>query len=531
MNDPLPNNAAAAPVGEPETPRVIGPVAALTIVAGSMLGVGIFLFPGHIAFALDSSVALIGMMLLGGLFALAGSVACGELGAMMPRAGGDYVYQRAAFGPSVAFASGWVLYAAIFAGSNASLAVAVFQYQVGSLFGADLTADLGFGLSAAQLGAIGVILLFTLINDLGARFSASTQTVLTLTPIALLVVLAAVLLVAQPEAAAPPVDKPGATELTLSGLMASFLFVNFIFSGWINIIYVASEVKDPGKNIPRAMIGATFGVTGLYLLLTVAFISVLGFNGLAALSSTWTDAGTGVAQAIGSPWLQTVILVVIAVAILTSINATVLAGGRVGYAMARDKAFLASVGTLSPTRKTPSRSLWFGALIAIAFVATGTFETITKMASIAMFVTGGLTVLSHFVLRRKQPDAPRPYRASLHPWLPGLYLVLALVAIVIQVRDALTGKSDDAWYPLLGVGILGVAWIGHLLYRRAWKTAALVGVLFLTSGALLGYTDPVSPPARAHASPDTHDAGDAEAPGPTVVPLDPTRADAERRAP
>lgn len=482
-----------------DTPRVIGPVAALAIVAGSMLGVGIFLFPGHMAFQLDSAVTLIAMMLLGGLFALAGSVACGELGAMMPRAGGDYVFQREALGPSVAFASGWVLYAAIFAGSNASLAVAVFQYQFGSLFGVDMTQPIVLGLSGAQLGAIGVILLFTWINHLGAQVSARTQTILTLTPIALLLILALALLLIQPETAtAPPAEKPGASTLTLSGVMASFLFVNFIFSGWINIIYVASEVKEPGRNIPRSMIGATAGVTGLYLLLTFAFIAVLGFNGLAALSPTWTDAGTGVAQALGSELLQTLILVVIAVAILTSINATVLAGGRVGFAMARDKAFIASVGKLSPSRSTPSRSLWFLAAIAIAFIATGTFESITKMASIAMFVTGGLTVLSHFVLRRTRPDAHRPYRASLHPWLPALYLVLATFAIVIQVRDALTGSGDDSWYPLLGVGILAFAWVGHLIYRRLWKSAATVAVLLLTAGALMRYSDPSSPPARAY---------------------------------
>lgn len=506
-----------------EAPRVIGPMAALMIVAGSMLGVGIFLYPPHMAFELDSAITLIGMVLLGGVFALGGSVACGELGAMMPKAGGDYVFQREAFGPSVAFGSGWVLYAAIFAGSNASLAVAVCQYQVGSLFGIDMTADLGFGLSGAQVGAIAIILLFTLINDLGARFSAGTQTILTLTPIALLVVLGLGLLIAQPETAAPPVDKPGAAALTLSGLMASFLYVNFIFSGWINIIYVAAEVKEPGRNIPRSMIGATLGVTGLYLLLILAFMSVLGFNGLAALSPTWTDAGSGVAMALGSDWLKVGILVIIAVAILTSVNATVLAGGRVGYAMAKDGAFVGAVGHLSKTRKTPSASLWFLALIAVIFVATGSFESITKMASIAMFVTGGLTVLAHFVLRRKRPDLARPYRATLHPWLPGLYLVLASLAIVIQVRDALTGKGDDAWYPLLGVGILAIAWIGHLLYRRLWKSAALVGVLFLTSGAVMGYTDPSTPPARAH--------GAVETPGRATQDTDKPVHDVERQEP
>jgi len=542
MNDESPTRSVTSL--DAETPRVIGPTAAFAVVAGSMLGVGIFLFPGKVAFEVDTVLAFFFLWGLGGLFALAGSVACGELGAMMPRAGGDYVFQREAFGPSVAFASGWVLFAAIFSGSIASMSVAVFQYQVAGLAEVSLTIPLGASVlldatseacaaataglasldpgllspdalaacaascsfvdpcvegaschggrcyegglpfSGAQMLAIGLILVLTLLNDAGTKVSAAAQVVLTLAPIAALTALSVyVLTVAPAPVAEPTLVKQGATVLTLGGLAAGFLYVNFAFSGWINIIYVASEVKDPGKNVPRSMISATFGVTALYMLMCVAFLSVLGFAGLSALG--WTDAGTGMAEALGSPILRTMVLIVIAVAIVTSLNATVLASARVAYAMGKDGAFWRGAAVLSGERKVPRRALWAQAALSSAFVLSGTFDDIVKMTSIAMFVTGTLTVLSMFVLRRTRPEAPRPYRANLYPYLPALYVLLSVVAIAASVWQAAQEDDETGLYPMIGVGVLAVAFIGHLIYRRKFAHAAGVGVALLGAGLLV----------------------------------------------
>ncbi len=482
MSDAPPTPA----VSESEPPRVIGGLAGFAVVAGSMLGVGIFLFPSKVAFAVDDAAVFFALWVLGGVFALAGSVACGELGGMLPRAGGDYVFQREAFGRSMAFASGWVLFAAIFAGSIASMSVAVFQYQVSSLIGVDLTQPLSRGLpfSAAQLMAIGLIVLLTALNDAGTRVSARAQVVLTLAPITALVLLAAWALTAAPAAAAaPPVAKSGATELTLGGLAAGFLFVNFAFSGWINIIYVSGEVRDPGKNIPRSMISATVGVTTLYLMLCGAFIAVLGFEGLAGLG--WTDAGTAVAQAVGSHLLGTLVLVTIAVAIITSVNATVLSSARVAYAMGKDGAFWRGAAKLSGARKVPRRALWIQAGLSSIIVLSGTFEDIIEMTSVAMFITGSLTVLSLFALRRTRPDLPRPYRATGYPWLPALYVTLALAAIAAKIWQATRPDADNALFPLIGVAVLLLTWVGHLLYSRRTKAAAGIAAGALGTGLLL----------------------------------------------
>ncbi|MFO0750748.1 MAG: APC family permease [Myxococcota bacterium] len=507
MTDPQPASASASTTtaDEHHPPRVIGGLGAFTLVAGSMIGVGVFIFLDEIAAGMGTLPLFFGMLLLGGFFALCGAVACGELGAMMPKAGGDYVFQRAAYGRSIAFASGWVLFAAIFAGSNAALSIAVFQYEIGPLLGIDMSAKLA-GITYAQLGAIGLLVLLTLINDLGAALSAKAQTLLTLAPMALMLALGAYVLIAQPTVVHPPTgDELGTlpATLTLAGLATAFLNVNFIFSGWINIIYVAAEVKNPGRNVPRSMLSATGAVTGLYILLAAVFVAVLGFQGVASSGSPALgfDAGTRTANALGAGNLAPLILLIITMAIITSVNATVMAGARVGYAMAKDGAFWKPMGVLSGKRRVPRRALWFGTLLAALIVLSGTAEAIAEMTSLAMFVTGSLTVAAVFVLRKKMPDAPRPYRATAYPILPGIYILLAVLAIAAKLANAVEKPGLEAWYPLIGLGILGVTWVGHLLYVRRWKSAAVVAVGFVLGGAVFqSFTRPAT---EAHAAPLT----------------------------
>jgi len=484
-----------------EAPRVIGSLGAFSIVAGSMIGVGIFLFSDEIARGVGTFPMVIAMVLLGGFFALSGSTACGELGAMMPKAGGDYVFQRAAYGRSIAFASGWVLFAAIFAGSTATLAVATTQYQIGPLLGhaafPDMVTPILGPFNGAQIGGIALILLFTLLNDLGTSLSARAQTLLTVAPITLMLCLAGYVLIAQPTVVVPPSgDELAALPavITLGGLASAFLAVNFIFSGWINIIYVASEVKEPGKTIPRSMISATLVVTLLYLVMIAMFVAVLGMSGLASKGSPALgfEQGTRVANALGSPVLGTIVLVTIMLAILTSVNATIMAAARVGFAMSRDGAFWKPMGTLSKSG-VPRRALWFHAAIACLITLSGTAEAIAEMTSLAMFVTGSLTVFAMYVLRVKQPDLARPYRAN--SIMPALYVLLAVFAIAAKLGAAVEEAGIKAWYPLMGLGILAVTWVGHLIYLRRWKSAAVVGVGFLLGGAL--FDSATRPPTLA----------------------------------
>ncbi len=448
-----------------ETPRVIGRFAGFTVVAGSMIGVGIFLFPPAIAQETGSLLLFLLIWLFGGLFAFSGSVACGELGAMLPFAGGEYVFQREAYSDSVAFAAGWVLFVSIFGGSIAGMSVAVFQYQLSALINYDLMTAIGNTLQIPIAHLLAVILIFviTLVNNAGTRVATGMQIVFTLTPVILLLLLGGYAVFT----AVPDLNQSLLPEkmkaFSLNSFITAFLFVNFAFSGWLNIIYVAGEVKQPGKNIPKAMFWAVAVVTFVYLLMNIAFVTTLGFDGLASLINV--DAGTAMAGTLNKPVMAKLVLITITIAIITSINATVLTSSRVAYAMAKDGAFWRSAAKLNK-RKVPGIALWSQAVFASALILTGSFYAIIEMASIAMFITGTLTVVSLFVLRKKYPDKTRPYKASWYPWLPALYPIFSILALVGAIKQSFLSEGEARFFPFIGVIVLVLAYFFHLTRKK-----------------------------------------------------------------
>ncbi len=433
--------------------RVIGGAGALTLVVGSMLGVGIFLAPPVVAGHVASPALFLALWVVGGVVALAGAVACAELGTLLPRSGGDYVFQRAAFGPATAFASGWVLFAAIFAGSIAALSVALVQYQLPVLLGADLTRPLlpGLGVTLREVVAAGIVLAFTAVSLTGARLSAAVQTAMTVLPLlAFLALAVAALVLVEPAAPRPPVA--AAPSLDAGGLARSYNAVYFAYSGWINVIYVAGEVRRPERSLPRALIGGTLVVTALYLVICVAFVTRLGMVDLAQAG----EAGSALAERVGEFWARWLLTACIAAALLASVNATVLGGARILRAMAADGA--AARWLAAEARPgVPARALWVQAAWSVALVLSGGFDALLQMVSVAMVLTGSLTVGSLFVLRRREPAAPRPYRATGYPWLPALYLVASLALVVVMLATSLA-RDPPELLPLLGLAVLGVAY-------------------------------------------------------------------------
>lgn len=457
-----------------------------------MLGIGIFISPPVVAkHVADPGIFLL-VWLAAGLFALAGAVACGELGAMLPKAGGDYVFQRKAFGPSVAFGSGWVLFGAIFTGSIAAMSVALCEYQLSALTGYDMKETaLALGsveISWAQAAALGLVFFFTFINSMGTRLSAGFQTVMTLVPIGAFTVLAIWAIASDPHPlAAEAAARAGETELTTQGLVMAYMSVYFAYSGWISIIYVSGEVKKPGKNIPRALIGGTSAVTVLYILMCVAFITVLGIPGLREAG----EAGTATAMTLAGDTGKIVITLLILCALVASLNGTVLGGARIAYAMAKDGAFWKGVGHVNPKSGTPNRALWLQAIWACVLILSGKFEELLYLVSLAMVITGSLTVASLFMLRRKMPQAERPYKATLYPWLPALYLVSSIFVIMVMGARALGAADpgqDNHWYPLLGLAILCVAFLAHYFWIRRRSVGFLVVAGLLSGAGVIAYT-------------------------------------------
>lgn len=477
-----------------ETQRVLGGPAAVAIVAGSMLGIGIFLVPHVVANNVGSSMAFLACWAVGALLAFAGATAYAELGVMFPEAGGDYVFIRKAFGASAGFATGVLLFGAIFTGSLATMAVALCQYQISTLatfvFGAaaaPLIEGQFLGLSSAQWAGIALVLALTVLNTRGTRLSAGVQIALTTTPILVLSAAAVYVLVsgpAQPLAAAAPVE----LETSARGIATALAAVYFAYAGWNAVAYVAGEVRNPNRNVPLGLLGGTGIVTIVYVLLCAGFLAVLGLAGLREAF----EAGSAAAAVLDGPAAEVAVLVLITMALIGSINTTVLGGARIGYALARDGILPAWCSLIDSKSGTPNGALWLQAGIACLLILTGTFETLLEMTSVAMLLIAAMAVMALFVLRRRLPDLARPYRATGYPFVPAFFVLASAWIIVVTIWNALDPVSVaettllQRLLPVLGVVVFAGAYAVHRVATRTpiqipvrsqWPTGRLVPVL------------------------------------------------------
>jgi len=455
-------------------PRVIGTLGGLSIVVGSMLGIGIFLSPSQVATHVPCTWGYLVVWVISGLIAFSGAVAYAELGTRFPSAGGDYVFLKEAFGPSVGFASGWLLFIGVFAGSVATMAVPIGHYQVPALLApwievdpdASLFSVSGLGVTWLNLTlsrAVGVVLIvvLTLLNVIGTRLSTGVQFALTALPVLLLALGSAyIFLLVEPTHAAlsRQVEEP------VVGFGRAILAVYFAFAGWNSIAYVGGEMASPGKTIPRSLLGGTVVITALYLLMAGAFLYVLGIDGL----SSACEAGTATVRVLAGEGGAVWVTALIALALIGSVNATILAGGRVGWAMARSGALRRSLGTLHGRYQTPSKTLLLQGAVAILFVLTGSFQLLLELAGVAMMLMSTLTMVALFVIRRRDGTAA-PYRATLYPWLPGFFLLISTAVIGAQLYRAAAGTdrmSFASFYPLIGLAVFVAMLVGHSLWGR-----------------------------------------------------------------
>lgn len=430
----------------------IGVGSALALVVGTMLGVGILLTPPLVVAASPSLWVYYGLWVLGGITALAGAAAYAELGALFPERGGDVVFQREAFGPALGFASGLLTFGLAFSGSIAAMAVAVAEYQLRTLVEA---AGGTLPDAAVVPAAVVLVLLLTALNVLGIRWAARFQVVATAVPLALLVGLAVFGLVSAPSVAfSAPVD-----AVDPRALAGAFSSVYFAYAGWPAVAYVASEVRDPGRTLSVGMVGGTLLVTAAYLVLCAAFVRVLGADALA----TAGEAGTALASTLLGPWGAVGVAGTVAVALLASLNGTILGGARVAAGVA-DQGGLPKI---LAQEGVPVRALWVQAALSCALAATGSFSLILELTGVAMMVVGSATVAGLFVLRFRRPELARPVSALGYPLLPALYLLVSTVTVGVQLQTAL---QEGGWLlPVAGVLALGALVLG-------WRVAARLGL-------------------------------------------------------
>lgn len=463
------------PAGAPgQPPRVLDLPGALAVVVGSMLGIGIFLAPSQMAGAVTDPLVFFAVWIGAALVVLGGALAYAELGTRMPRAGGDYTFQRAALGPSVAFGSGWALFGGIFAGSIATVALALCQYQLATLTGLPL-ADTAFTLPAIgpvawqQLAAAVLVVALTALNVAGLRPSARTQQIITGVPLLVLFGLSLYALARGGFSLLPDARPADPAPLTAGAIATAYLATNFAFSGWNQVIYVAGEVRDPDRVIPRSLVGGTLTVTALYLLLCGAFIVVLGMGGLADAG----EAGSALARALGGETLFWIMNALIALCLVATTNGSILGGARVGYAMARDGVFLGAAGRLD-RHGSPAVALWIQAALAVALILTNTVDSLLQAVSLTMVITGALSVIAYFVIRHRgrvdAGDAPG-WRAPGHPVLPALYVGVSVWVLGVELGKTLDADGPTS-APLIGLALVVTAAVGHAIVTRVRRRPA-----------------------------------------------------------
>ena len=433
-----------------ELRRELGVFSASLLVVGGIIGSGIFFTPAETARALPTSGWVLAVWALGGVVALAGALTYAELGAMMPEAGGGYVYVREAFGKLPAFLLGWMTLLMIASGAIAAVAMSFAGY---------LERFVPIGVAGGRIGVAAItIIALTVTNYLGVKPGTVTANVFTIAKIAALGALIVVGLALN--AGAPPVvvSAPVAPPLA-NGIAAAFVAVLFTIGGWQQTNMVAGEIRDPGRALPKALAVGIGIVIAVYLGANIVYLRTLGRDGLAASTAVAADTAGRLLGSAGA----TAITVAAMLSIFGFVNVALLTNARVLYALGQDGAFLPSAGKVHPRYGSPHVALvMLGGWSLVLLVATnGTIGTLLGGVVFADWIFFGLGAASVFVLRRTRPEMHRPYRVPGYPWVPAFFVVCALVGIV------------SAYVSALKMSLVGTAMVaaGAALYK--WRSTAI----------------------------------------------------------
>lgn len=422
--------------------RVLGVGFGLAVIIGNTIGAGIFRAPGAIAKQVPDPWLFMGVWIIGGLYALLGAIALAELGTMIPKSGGQYVFARYALGEYAGFIVGWSDWIST-CGSTAAVSIVIGEFS-GVLFPALA--------GRAVLIAAVVAIVFAVLQWRGIVLGSQVQnTTSLLKALAFVVIIAAAFILG----GKAPVTTPSVTAAVSSGstialvaLMVALQSVIYTYDGWAGVIYFSEEVKDPARDVPRSLFGGVLLIIAIYLLVNLALLYVLKLPGIAGQNFA---AGVA-AQAIFGTRGETILISLTIISMLSGINAYHLMATRVLFAMSRDGLFLDSAATVNKGG-TPAVALFFSAAIAVLFIVFGkTFEIVITVLSFFFVANYALSFLSVFVLRRREPDKDRPYRAWGYPWTTALALIGSVAflvgAVVSDLKDT-SGNTKASIYAVL----------------------------------------------------------------------------------
>ncbi|HYG83237.1 MAG TPA: amino acid permease [Pyrinomonadaceae bacterium] len=452
-------------------------VAAASIVIGNVIGTGVFLKARVMTCNVGTPGMVITVWVVAGVLSLAGALTYAELAAMMPRAGGEYVFMREAYGPRMGFLYGWMQIFIAKTGSQASVAAA-FAIFLNDLTGGVLKEPIftlnlfgrAWGFGYLQLIALSLIALFTLINCATVIVNGWIATALTGVKIVLVlgIGLGAFILAggdwghfSQANAGGVCEDVSPGTMLGMAGFSAAMLAALWGYDGWNNITLVAGEVKNPQRNIPLALIGGTIVIIVLYIFVNIAYFYVLTPTQIASVPAGSSVAAevTGTFMQPFSQSLQGLIAGVIAACLMASslgtLHTSILTGARVPYAMARDRLFFDRLARLSPRTHVPIGALVVQGVWAAILTLSGSFDTLTDYVIFGSWIFYGLVTASVFIFRRRMPHAERPYRAWGYPVVPILFLlVTGFLLFTTLLPDPFQGLKGINVNALVGLGLI-----------------------------------------------------------------------------
>jgi basic amino acid/polyamine antiporter, APA family len=431
---------AVAPQADHTLARRLGPFDAAGIVVSNVIGGGIFFVPILVAQLTPSAPATLAVWVVGGLLAFAGAMAYAELATLRPKAGGEYVYLREAYGPLAAFLTGWTSFVAGFSGAIAAGAVALADYlgrfipiasNKAPLFVISLPIDTWkLQVAPQQIVAIAAILAFSFVHlHSSGRW---VQTLLaTIKASALVIFIALGLSIGA--GSFGNLTSSHASATSVGNWWLALVPVMFSYSGWNAAAYVAEEIRDPGRNVPIALGLGTLAVVAIYLGLNVLYLYAMPIGELAGLDGRLVDS---VAERLFGFVAGDLLGAFTVVSIAASVSAMVIAGPRVYYAMARDGVFLRGAGRVHPRHRTPVSAIAAQAVWSSVLVLSGGLSALVSYTGFAIVLFSGVAVFAVFVLRRRLPDAPRPFKALGYPVAPAVFVIASLLMVGNEIWNS-----------------------------------------------------------------------------------------------
>ena len=424
--------------------RRLGPVDGAAVIVSNVIGGGILFFPVLIAASVPDATLFLSTWLVGGALAFCGAMGYAELAALRPRAGGEYVYLREAYGSLAGFLTGWTSFVAGFAGAIAANAIFFVLYLDRFFPGVNDATPIftipipyvGITLSRQTLMATAVVWAFAFIHIRGVGPGRVVMNALAAAKVSAFLIFVAFGLSMGTGASANLAGSVGA--VTFTGYLSALVLVMFTYSGWNAAAYMAEEVRDPGRNLPRALALGTAAVVVIYLLINALYLYVIPIGELSQVQGSLLDR---VADGLLGEGAGNIMGIVSLVSLAASISAMTFVGPRVYFAMARDGVFIPAAAQVHPRYQTPARSIVAQSVWSTLLVLTGSLDALGNYVGFAITLFAGIAVAAVFVLRRREPNAPRPFKAIGYPLTPAIFVVasIAIVLNAIVTNPRVTG--------------------------------------------------------------------------------------------